>query len=71
MSEDKELSEAFKYIESVAQESPNRHAFYRGMVFGLAHGIEFMKNFSRADAIAMTETLLQEIDDNHFKENET
>ena len=71
MSDEQARQKAMQYIESVAQESPNRHAFYRGMVFGLGHSAQFIKQFDREEALAWIYVLLGEIEEQHFKDFET
>jgi len=66
-----EDSAAMKYIESVAQESPNRHAFYKGMAFGLGQAKTFTERFDKAEAIAWIETVIFSIDEHHFKKEQT
>lgn len=62
--------ESLKIIEQNAQESGNPHAFYSGMVFGLAHAHGFIARENRRMAIGMIEVLLNNIDEIHFKERQ-
>ena len=61
---------AMKIIARNAQESGNPHAFYSGMVFGLAHAYEFLRSSDRETAAAYIATLLERIDEVHFKARE-
>lgn len=66
-----EDSAVMKYIESVAQESPNRTAFYRGMTFGIAQTKTFYERFQKSEADSAIEIMLNSIDEYHFKKEQT
>ena len=67
---DKYEKEAMKVIIKNAQESGNPHAFYSGMVFGLGHAYEFLRSADRETAASYIITLLDNLDEQHFKKNE-
>ncbi len=63
---DAEGKKAMEYIDSVAQESGNRRAFYHGMVFGLGQAAGFMRE-RPAEAMGYIDALLEHLDESFFK----
>jgi len=65
------MSKAVDYIDSVAQESGNRRAFYHGLAFGLGQASEILNKFKDiTEAQAWIEIILTEVDDMYFKKEQ-
>lgn len=62
--------EVWEIFEKTAVESGSRHAFYSGMVFGLAHAISWLERENVQMAYGMMQTLLYEIDEGFFKKEQ-